>query len=64
VADEESQGRQKGYSDPQLLDDVLARWRQDAQCAPGKRKKMDAAEARQKARERKADALGAKNYPA
>ena len=58
MADGEGQAEPEGLQDLHLLDGLLARGRQDAQCAPGSCRKMDAEEARQKARERKAEALG------
>ncbi|MCX6674553.1 MAG: hypothetical protein NTY37_12335 [Methanothrix sp.] len=58
MADEEGQAEPEGLQDLYLLDGILARGRKDAASA-GSARKMDAAEARQKARERKAEALGA-----
>jgi hypothetical protein len=58
VADGEIQADPEGFQDLQLLDGILARGRQDAQCASGSARKMNAEASRRKARERKAEALG------
>lgn len=58
VEDGEGQVDPQRLQDLRLLDGMLARGGQDAQCASGSAGKMDAAEARQKARAMKAEALG------
>ena len=58
LADEEGQTEQKGLQDLHLRDGLLARGREDAASA-GSDRKMDAEAARQKARVRKAETLGA-----
>ena len=58
MADGEGQADPQGLQDLQLLDGLLARGRQTRNVHLGCCKKMDAAEARQKARAMKAEALG------
>jgi hypothetical protein len=58
VGDGEGQREQKGIQDLHLLDGLLARGRQDAQCIPGSARKMDAEAARQKARKMKGGGAG------
>ena len=57
MADEDGQREPEGLQDLQLQDGLLARGRQD-EGAAGSSRKMDGAQSRQKARERKAEALG------
>ena len=57
VGDGKSQAEPQGLEDLHLLDGLLARGRQDAGVA-GSCRRMDAAEARRKARKMKAEALG------
>jgi len=59
VGDGESQGEQEGLKDQNLLNDLLGLvGASTCNVHLGGVRKMDAAEARQKARERKAEALG------
>jgi len=59
VAEGVGQAESEGLQKLQLLDGLLVRERQDAQCAPAKQQEdKDAAEVRQRARERKVEGLG------
>lgn len=58
MADEEGQAEPQGLQDLQLQDGILARGGKTRNVHLGSCKKMDATEARRKAREMKAEALG------